>query len=446
MVRANPDGNFLQVVIRKETMSGNRFSPDELKAGTSRKRSRRRLSAVLIGVGGYGRSHRRLIRQLEEQGLLQLTDVIDPGPENLPEIFTSLQEQHVRWHRSWEEFLTLQIAPDCVFIAAPIHLHAEYARKVLPTGASIYLEKPPVPLLGQIDELIALECGHPRIQVGFSFSYSKQMQALRQWIEDGRLGEIECYRLTACWPRADKYYQRSNWAGRLWLREDAVMDGPATNALSHRIHDLLTIEAFARGGVCVPDKLSSELYQARSMETYDICSAKGAFPSGAEFGITLSHACAIKNEGVLEVRGSGGWARLQGPDLALSASFTPEIIVSEEEPVVNAFRQFVECVHTGKPPLVGLNETRPYVATTNAMLLSSGRIHPIDCEHYQEVKSSNGNIFDVREINCLSEQAFQSGLNFSELDAPWGVPGKDISLANLSSSEIEAHLKSLGKI
>jgi len=95
---------------------------------------------------------------------------------------------------------------------------------------------------------------------------------------------------------------------------------------------------------------------------------------------------------------------------------------------------------------VCLNETLPFAASTNAMLLSSGRIHPIDCEHYQEVKSSNGNIFDVREINRLSEQAFQSGLNFSELDAPWGVPGKDISLANLSSSEIEAHLKSLGKI
>lgn len=405
----------------------------------------RPLRTTLIGVGGFGQTHRTVIRQLEEQNLLRLTDVVDPSPETSPETYNLLRNQGVRWNRSWEEFESMGETPDCVFIAAPIHLHADYARQAVRTGARVYLEKPPVPLLGQMEELMALEDDGPQIQVGFTFPYSTQMRTLRQWIESGRLGKIESYRLSLCWPRGDQYYQRARWAGRLWLDDKPVLDGPATNALAHRIHDLLTIEAYACGEVAVPAELWAEMYRARPIETYDVCCARGVFPSGAEFGITLSHACAVERELAFEIRGSRGWARLCGTDLALTSSFISETITSEEEPIVAAFRDFVECARTGAAPLVGLAETRPYVAMTNAMFISSQGIHSIDSGHIQEVESPTGRIYDVDEIHNLSAKAFQTGLNFSELDADWGVPGKLVQPDELSSLEIHEWFRRLSQ-
>ena len=177
--------------------------------------TRTKLTVALVGVGGYGQTHLQTLRALEKEALFELTDVVEPAPERVADCVKQLAAAGVRCHRTWEELEAVPNFPDCVLLALPIPLHFEYARRAYERGAWVYLEKPPVPLLSQLDNLIVLEGAQPRIQVGFQFFHSRQMETLQRWIAEGRLGTITRYRLAVCRPRSDAYYGRASWAGRL---------------------------------------------------------------------------------------------------------------------------------------------------------------------------------------------------------------------------------------
>ncbi len=402
------------------------------------------LSVALVGVGGYGQAHLKTLAALEPEGMFRLTDVVDPDPERLPECFRDLEGKGIRWHRNWEELCAEPVFPDCVLLVLPISLHAKYTRLAYERGAWVYLEKPPVPLLSEIDELIEMERfeGQKRTQVGFQFAYSKQMEVLRGWLSEGRLGRVIRYRLSGCRPRTDAYYQRAPWAGRIQCDGRAVLDGPVTNALAHGVQDIFAIEAAATGQVSLPVTVSAELYRSRDIESYDMASWHGEFPSGAKFAIALSHASAKILPTVLEIIGTEGTATLSGEGKALSASFTPEFISGDEPTMQLALRAFFLAVHEGNRPLLGLEEVRPFVAATNAMVVAAGKIHDIPQEYHQEITTSHGVMHDVTGIHEFSRKAVQHGETFSHVGAPWGNPGGTLRLDHLLIEKMGRHLSS----
>lgn len=400
-------------------------------------------TVALIGVGGYGQTHLQTLTALEGEGLFQLTDVVEPAPERVKESLSSLQAAGVRCHRSWEELAALEDFPDCVLLPLPISLHAEYARRAYERGAWVYLEKPPVPLLGELDELIAMEGDRPRIQVGFQFAHSLQMRTLQEWIAAGRLGQILQYRLSACRPRSNAYYARAPWAGRLVHNGRAVLDGPVTNALAHGVQDIFAIEAAAFGRPAEPVSVHAELYRSRPIQSYDIASVHGVFPSGARFAIALSHAVAEDVPPVFEVIGTNGKVEFCGPAKVLQASFAEETCVNPEPTMVSALRAFFQSVIAGEPPRPGLRECRPFVAMTNAMLLAAGTIHDIPAGEVVEVATPDGVMRDVNGLGVYSRQVVGGNLTFSQVGAPWGKSGGSCLLDDGLSSRMELMLRGL---
>ncbi len=391
---------------------------------------------TLVGVGGFGASHLRAIRIMEEEGRARLANVVDPHPERLPEIFSALKAKGIPWYKSWEQLEENSAISDCVSLAVPIPLHLDYAKKAYCSGAYVYLEKPPVPLLQQIDELIAMEGDDRRIQVGFAFPYSLPMQRLKACLQERKLGEILSYRLTACWPRDDRYYERAAWAGKLWDGTNPVFDGPATNALAHRIYDLLDLESVVAGHLAAPERLWAELYRARPIESYDVCCARGFFPSGAEFSLALSHASITPGDLLLEVIGSKGKATINNLELEITGQFPSERLLTDGEAFYAAYRDFLQTAKESRPPRIGLVETRSYVATTNAMFLSSGEIHPITSEYCRKIRGDAGAVYHVDGLNEYSMEAFLHGKTFSELGVPWGVAGSEVVLRDSCAGDL----------
>ena len=92
---------------------------------TQRTMTLKRLSVGLIGVGGFGASHLKVLQQLEAEGLVVVWCVLRILMKN---VLWKRGEGHVagvRWYRDYQNLLAQEIEIEAVAIAAPIHLHFE---------------------------------------------------------------------------------------------------------------------------------------------------------------------------------------------------------------------------------------------------------------------------------------------------------------------------------
>ena len=250
---------------------------------------KKRLTVGLIGVGGFGAAHVKVLQQLEAESVVQLMCVADPSLERLADTRRMMQARNVRWHTDFRTLLEQEWELDAVAIAAPIHLHMEIACASIARDLFVYLEKPPVPLIQQLNELIERDA-HRKVTVGFQLINSSAIKQLKVWRTEGKLGDIQCIRVHGCSPRTVEYYARAPWAGKLVYEGKPVFDGPATNALSHWLHNIMYLAGREMDSFDVPRELEAELYRTKPIESYDTICMRGHLKSGIEFQYAVTHA------------------------------------------------------------------------------------------------------------------------------------------------------------
>ena len=377
----------------------------------------------LIGVGGFGAHHLASIRRLEEEGRVHLIAVCDPAIHKIPEVEAELKAHGVRIYQDYQEMLTRETKLEAVSIAAPSPFHDRMVRACLSRGVFVYLEKPPIPLLSQLDALIAADT-QQKVAVGFQWIESNWSQRIKGWILEGKLGEILEIRTAACWPRSDSYYQRASWVGRMTLDDgEPVFDGPATNAFSHLIHNIMFFAASGSEKFAEPLEVQAELYRARPVECYDTVCMRGIFASGTRFFAALTHATEKPLPFQMEVIGSMGWARVS-EDGQLMESHLGSFPNQEEfgDQIFRSFKSFLHYVRgeTSRPSTL-LRDSRGYSLATNAALLSSGGIHPIDDAWIRRTGENGEVIYSVEGLQEIIADSLHNPLLFSERALPWAV-------------------------
>lgn len=196
---------------------------------------------ALIGTHGFGRVHVENLERLREAGRAELIGVVD-----LHEPPAAVQRI---WHRDLASLLAAHAdaPPEVVVIATPIDTHLPLALQALEAGAHVYLEKPPVPALADHAVLErAAEAAGRVVQIGFQARGGAGVDALRELVATGELGEIDTVRVHGAWSRDRAYYRRSPWAGRRRLGGRRVADGVATNPLAHAVHAGLVVAGIDR--------------------------------------------------------------------------------------------------------------------------------------------------------------------------------------------------------
>ena len=392
------------------------------------------LNVGMVGVGGFGAAHLRAIDALENEGKVKLRCVVSTSPAKHADVKARLDPRGVRWHASLEEMLQAEPDLECVCIPAPIHLHNRMTVAALARGRMVYLEKPPVPLIQQLNDLVTLDARR-KVAVAFQQISSPLIRQLKKWKVEGALGSVRAVRVSACWPRFTKYYQRSSWAAKLALDKEPVFDGPATNALAHQVHNLMFLGGEGLDDFGVPAEVEGELYRARPVESYDAACLRGRFASGVEYSAALVHCCE-KHLGVrVEVFGSKGNAWVTDDGRAIGNSLgLPLPPPLSEDGILTAWRDYLEYAKGRRPrPPSFLADTRPYVLVTNGMLVSSGGIHSIPEGQVRVYGSGEETGYEAAGINALVEESGRSGRLFSEQGAAWARKGRPVSLATLTS-------------
>ena len=388
----------------------------------------------LIGVGGFGAQHLAVLRSLEQSGEIRLAAVCDPGIHRFPEVEADLKRCKVRIYQDYLEMLDREDNLAAVTIAAPIPLHDRMVKACLGTGVFVYLEKPPVPLLSQLDDLIAAD-KERKVAVGFQMIESDWSRQFKQWIAEGKLGEVLEIRAAACWPRADSYYQRAKWAGRMAIDGEPVFDGPATNALAHLIHNIMFLAAVGPGEFDAPVEVQGELYRARPIESYDTACMRGRFSSGTRFFAAVTHATEKPLPFQMEIVGTKGWARIaEDSQLVESSLGSLRCNGNVHEALLRSYLPFLDYMKGGgRPPSTLLRDARGYSLATNAMLESSGGIHTIDKKWIRRIGDDGNGQYSVPDLQETIAGSLGKPLLFSETELPWAVktsavPTKDFKL------------------
>lgn len=374
----------------------------------------------LIGVGGFGRQHLATISDFEQARRLRLTAVCDPAVHRLGAVTEDLKVRKVRLYEDIGEMLAREADLTAVTIAAPIPFHYQMVKRCLERELFVYLEKPPVPLLWQLDDLIEADRGR-RVAVGFQMVESDWSQWVKRSVVEGKLGELREIRVSACWPRTGSYYARALWAGRMAVNGEPVFDGPATNALAHLIHASMFFAGEGFDGFTEPVDIRGELYRARPIESYDMACLSGNLASGVRFHSAFSHATEKELPFVLELVGSDGWVRVSEAHSMIESSWGGfPCCMDTAETVAKCYDVFLDYVsgRRGRPSTL-LTDTRGYVLATNAMLYSSGGIRTIDAANVRHLENGGDDVYDVDGLH--GAMADRRPLLFSERDFPWAL-------------------------
>jgi predicted dehydrogenase len=337
---------------------------------------------------------------------------------------------------------------DLVIIAAPIPYHEEMLAVCFEYAVAVYVEKPPVPTLPQLERLIEQDIGQ-RVSVGFQMIGMPTMVALRQWIDEGRLGTIHQITAGASWPRETNYYERAAWAGKLEFKGMPVVDGPASNALSHVLQNIMFLAASPGDArFAEPEWLEAGFYRARPIESYDLASIHGGFANGIEFTTVLSHCTAEAVPAAVIVLGSKGQAWISQDGARLDSNFNVEPIFQPANAYDLTRLQYQKTLawlagETAAPP-VSLADCRGYLKAVGGGLLSSNGIHSIPQEYLSTVLiesiwgNGKGLCYDVKGLADAIRSTLETNQSLEAQNIPWACKGD-----SLQGSEIYDKLHGL---
>lgn len=148
-------------------------------------RPARPLRIAVVGLGYWGPN---IVRNLYEVPDVEVAAICDVKPEQLERI--ARRYPAVPRTTSFDDILDDPLI-DAVAIATPVHTHADLASQALACGKDVFVEKPLAPSLSQAQKLHeqAVAAGLV-LMVGHTFLYSPPVNAIRDLIRAGSIGDI----------------------------------------------------------------------------------------------------------------------------------------------------------------------------------------------------------------------------------------------------------------
>ncbi|GHO46215.1 Gfo/Idh/MocA family protein [Ktedonospora formicarum] len=184
-----------------------------------------RLRHAIIGVGaGILNGHRPALK-LPEVDLVAVSDVnVEVGQQRAQELGSAFYEDYRQ--------MLAKERPDIVVILTPPFLHASMAIDSLSAGSHVLIEKPMAVQVEEADAMLeAARQNERQLGVVLQHRFRPEVNAARQVLQQGVLGEIQRVELVAMWPRPASYFSMAAWRAT-WRGEGG---GILTNQAAHNL-------------------------------------------------------------------------------------------------------------------------------------------------------------------------------------------------------------------
>jgi predicted dehydrogenase len=168
--------------------------------------SNQKLNIAVLGTGRIGKRH---IEHIDR--MAKLVAVCDIKEELAKEVSV---KYGCNWYNNIDQLLERELSVDLIGICTPNGLHAEHTIKCLKAGKHVLCEKPMAITVKDCEQMISeAEKANKRLFVVKQNRFNPPISALKQVIDEGKLGKILSVHVNCFWNRNDQYYLSSDWKG-----------------------------------------------------------------------------------------------------------------------------------------------------------------------------------------------------------------------------------------
>jgi predicted dehydrogenase len=391
------------------------------------------LRVGLVGIAGYGRSYLRGLLDDARLKDARLVAAADPNFQNCERLDDLKQRGLPIFTSSSEMFASTKL--DLAIICSPIQFHARQVREALQAGAYVLCEKPLAGSLADAKQMLADSQSFGKfVSIGFQWSFTSAIQALKRDIREGVLGKPLRMRSLAVYPRGFEYYGRNAWAGKISTPTGQVLDSPVNNATAHFLHNMFFLLGDAPSTSQMPESVQAELYRANQIENFDTASLRCNIPGGTEVLFYTTH----------------GISRTIGPRCIFE--FENAVVSNEFDTEGNFIARFhngggrnygnpqredreklfqtIRAIQTGEQVLCPVAAAMPHACTAIAASESS-TIGVFPADLIDEIDGEQGPMLVVKGLEQATLNAFEKGVLYSELgDVQWAKPGKIVRISS----------------
>jgi predicted dehydrogenase len=390
-------------------------------------------SVALVGMGGYGHIYVNALLGAEPASGIQFVAGIDPsleGCHRLPEV----RQLGIPLFKSLEEFCAAGRA-DLVVISSPPQLHCEQACLALGAGSHVLCEKPLGAGPEQVTQMIqARDRAGRQLAIGYQWSFSPAVQNLKRDIAAGRFGRPRRLRTRVYWPRDEKYYGRSQWAGR---QRDAqgrlVLDSPANNACAHHLHNMFYVLGQAPDRSDWPATVQAELYRAHPIENYDTIALRCFTERGTEVLFFASHATRYQRDPLFSYEFDDAivhYGGMIGDRIVAQRSDGSQIDYGSPTSADSPQKLFdvLESIRQDRPVLCGPEAAGAQTACIYAAQLSAPIIVDFPADLVVVEGDPGERRTSVKDLDLSLDKCYEQGRLPSEIGIPWSAAGKKMTL------------------
>ncbi|MGI6081823.1 MAG: Gfo/Idh/MocA family protein [Limnochordia bacterium] len=381
------------------------------------------VDVALIGLGGYGATHRRALKALEEAGVARLAVAAEVDHVGQADVINQLRQDGVKVYRDWQEMLD-NGGFDIVGVAAPLHLHRIMVVTSLQRGYPVFCEKSAsvtvqdVAAMAKAADETGLLCG-----IGFQYLSSEMVRRIKQLVSEGTLGQISRVVGVGLWKRTDAYYKRNRWAGRLRVGEDYALDGPMCNALAHMLNNCMYFASPNPGELLAPAEVRAEMYRAIPLpEMEDTATVLVRDKAGVEVMYLATYCNSVQKPHYYRIIGSRGEAIFENNRLTVQIEGRPSTVEDFRGTGSTElmYKNFLAALAGQEQLLSPISHSLHLVRAQNGAYISSGRIHEIGAPHSRRYAEGETMATEILDLESHFEACVREGGLPSDAGVAWG--------------------------
>jgi len=396
------------------------------------------ISACIIGISGFGRTHYNDLIAETEAGRMKPVAATIINQDEERERTEHLRSLGCEVFTDYREMLSVWSGrAELCFIPTGIYLHAPMSIAAMNAGMNVFVEKPAA---GSIQDVRAMQKAEREtgrfVAVGYQTMYATETMRMKEAIVSGALGEIITVKCLGLWPRMDKYYARNRWAGALTCDGAWVLDSPFNNALAHQLNMICFLAGTELRKSAQIASVEAELHHGHNIESADTAAIRATTATGAKLLFLVTHCSSESFGPEIVVRGTEGSIRWDFSTTTITSGDNRETF--ETEPVDNVrtriMQRLRERIADPDTFTCDLN-----IAGTQTLVVNgaheSSPVRDIPAGFITRTPADDDVKTVITGIDKAMHQAFEQEKLFSELDVPWAVPGQTVDMTAYTSFE-----------